>query len=365
MVKKRFIGRMQQNNYSKYFFVFLFLILLYLAYLIIQPFLTALIFGIILAYISYPLYSWINKITRRNYLSATITCLIIFIIVATPLVYLIKNMSSEANYLYIRAKQKIATESFFNLQCKYKESTACTIINRINGFLSQEDVKDQLSVLVRRITIYVQSSVGEFILALPRLFINLFVIITSIFYLLTNGEYIFDKIRKIIPLKSVHQDEIIKRFSDVIFAVIYGSIAVALIQGLIALIGFYVFEVSNPLLWAIATTVFAIVPFVGAWIIWVPISLLKILDGLADDNMNVVWKGIGLFIYGVVLISAVDNFVKPYIIGERAKIHSLVIILGVFGGLLVFGPVGFFIGPLILAILKTFVEIYEREKTPH
>ena len=145
-------------------------------------------------------------------------------------------------------------------------------------------------------------------------------------------------------------------------AIVYGSIVVALIQGTLGGIGFWIVGIPSPILWGILMSLFALIPMVGTGIIWVPASLGMAAYGYLSGDTVMVWKAIGLFIYGVFVIAGIDNVLKPKIIGERAHVHPVIILLGVLGGLKFFGIVGFAVGPLILAIFITFLEIYEYEK---
>ncbi|MFQ5620928.1 MAG: AI-2E family transporter, partial [Candidatus Nanoarchaeia archaeon] len=144
--------------------------------------------------------------------------------------------------------------------------------------------------------------------------------------------------------------------------VIYGSLVIALIQGALGALGFMIFGVGSPILWGLVMSLFALVPFIGTPIIWGPAGLLLVIDGFVDGQTNLVAKGIGLLIYGTLVISTVDNILKPKLIGKKAKIHPIVVLIGVLGGLSLLGFVGFVVGPLVLALFEALIEVYEKEK---
>ena len=146
-----------------------------------------------------------------------------------------------------------------------------------------------------------------------------------------------------------------KSFNDVIYATIYGVIITAIIQGIIGTIGLLIFGVQNPILWGMVMIILAMLPFVGAGLVWFPAAIIKIAGG---DLFN----GFGLLFYGLFIVSTIDNMIRPKLIGARANIHPVVILLGVLGGLAVFGLMGLIIGPLCLSILMVFIDFYVSEK---
>ena len=107
---------------------------------------------------------------------------------------------------------------------------------------------------------------------------------------------------------------------------------------------------------------FALIPVLGTGFIWVPAALIIFFDGLAQNSNFLIFKGAGLFLYGLLIVSSIDNILRPKLIGERAGIHPLIILLGVFGGLLLFGPLGVIIGPLVISITTVIAEIYLSKK---
>jgi predicted PurR-regulated permease PerM len=142
----------------------------------------------------------------------------------------------------------------------------------------------------------------------------------------------------------------------------YGSILIAVIQGALGALGFWIFGIESFFIWGMVMAIFALVPFVGTAIIWIPAALYLIAKGTTSGNMTLVWHGVGLLLYGVFIISSADNLLKPKLIGDRAGMHPVVVLLGVLGGLSLFGFAGFLIGPLILAAMTSFADIYQKEK---
>ena len=170
-----------------------------------------------------------------------------------------------------------------------------------------------------------------------------------------DGKRIIDKLKGHIPLRAKQKEELANRFSNVIYASIYGMIVTAFVQGAVGALGFWIFDVSSPILWGLVTVIVAILPFVGAALVWLTAAIFKLAAG---DTFN----GLGLLFYGMFIISTIDNLIRPGIIGSRAKIHPSVVLLGVLGGVELFGFLGIIIGPLILSILTIFLDLYLVEK---
>jgi predicted PurR-regulated permease PerM len=151
-------------------------------------------------------------------------------------------------------------------------------------------------------------------------------------------------------------------FAEITSATIYGQIMLSLVQGALGGLGFLIFGVSSPILWGLVMAIFAFLPVIGTAFIWVPAGLILLVNGLLSHSNSLLWRGIGLLLYGALIVSTVDNLLRPRIVGRKAHMHPVLVLLGVLGGLQAFGFLGFVIGPLILALLMTFVRIYEREK---
>jgi predicted PurR-regulated permease PerM len=136
---------------------------------------------------------------------------------------------------------------------------------------------------------------------------------------------------------------------------IYGQIVVGMLQGLLACLGFILLEVPNPVLWGFLTAIISIIPLLGAVIVWFPIVIYLFIMGMAG---GVYWKAIALLIYGTCVVSTIDNFIKPKIVGDRAGIHPLIIFFGILGGLKLIGLPGILIGPMVLALFDIVIGIF-------
>ena len=179
--------------------------------------------------------------------------------------------------------------------------------------------------------------------------------IFSMFFFFRDGEALVKKLKKLIPLAPEHEDLVLKKLKEVTFATFFGIFATGTCQGIVAGLIFSFLGISNSILWGTATAVFSLVPVVGTATVWIPMSLYLVSSGA-------VMKGAILFVLGVTVIGLLDNFIRPLIIEAKSqKMHLLLVVFSLAGGLMLFGPSGVVLGPLVAALFVTFLEIYKIE----
>jgi len=343
--------------YSKYIFFFLFIIIGILSFIIINPFLKAILAAGIFAYIFFPLYRRLRKWTKSKYLAVIIVIILIIFVVSIPVFMILNTMTHEAYLLYTNIKQNFIEKGAIDFSCETPN-----IICRIYDLTQPSDTTlgQYLSGIIQKSSTVLISSISDFLLSIPSRILEIFILIFMMFYLFLDGEKLVKKVWLLFPLKRIYQKHVEKQMSDVTYAVVYGNIIVAIVQGVIAGIGYTIFGLPSPILWGFFTIIVALLPVFGTALVWFPASIYLIVTGIASASSSL-WNGIGLLIYGFILVGTIDNFIKPKIIGDRARVHPAVVILGVFGGLYILGYIGIFIGPLILALFMKFLELYEVE----
>jgi len=355
---------LKEGSTSKYFFLGLIAVISLVGIIIIFPFITSIIAGAILAFLFHPFYNWMLKRLKSRGVAAFITAVIIILLVAVPTVLIINNLTKESRYLYIRTKQLVFSGQIIETPC-YDDTFLCRTITDANSLFREPAIKNYAVNLLNDILTFVTKKVSDLIISLPKIAVYLMVVLFTTYYTLKDGEELLRRAEKVAPLKVHHQEQILKQFGDVTHAVIYGSFVVALVQGAFGALGFWLFGIHSFLWWAIIMTFFALIPFIGTWVVWFPASLYMGLTGYVQGESGMIWRGIGLFFYGLLIISTIDNIIKPVIVAGRARVHPLLILIGILGGLFTFGLIGLILGPLILALLQTLLEIYERERSPH
>lgn len=335
------------NNLKNYIPFGLLVLFAVLSFLIIKPFLQAVFLGTLLAYVCYPLHNMIKKRMENRTIPALIVCLVMILIIFVPLIFLVNVLIKEATVLFIVVKQKLAVGIF-----KGCENNFCQALEQ---FSNSPEIKYQIQEISKTITNWIIQRGSDFLLSVPRIILNLVVVFFVMFYSLKDGRKVLENIKSFNIRK---YDHLIIRIKEVIQGVVYGYLLVALIQGAFGALGFFIFGVSSPLFWGLVMAFMALVPMLGTGIIWAPAAVIIFLDGIFQDSTSMMLKGIGLFVYSFIFVASSDNFLRPKMMGNKAKIHPAIILLGIFGGMLIFGPLGVIIGPLILAFMAILVKAY-------
>lgn len=354
--------RISSKIYPRIFFSILFVAMLVLAFLVTKPFLAVLITGAIIAYLVNPLYAKLLHHVKNRHVAAFIVALSIVILITLPFIGVLGLVANEAVSTYSTIDQHHLGSNFLRIACKNQDWASCRAIKFFVAFLPDRNLDYYMQSAIEKITTFIIDNFSKFLLSIPEIMLNLFILAFVVYYLLKDGETISKKIKNILPLKESHKQNVFARFHDATYAVFYGNIAVAVAQGFLGSIGFFVFGTKSPILWGSVMAIFALLPYFGTAIVWLPAALNLIFEGYLQDSNSLIVKGFLLIIYGIFIVSLADNFLKPKIISKKADIHPILVLLGVFGGLELFGFLGFILGPIILAILVTFIEIYEEEK---
>jgi predicted PurR-regulated permease PerM len=332
------------------------IILTVISLMIISSIFKTVLAGLILSYIFYPVYKFLYSKLKFKTISAIIVTVLVLLLITVPTFFVMNKLSTEASVLFITARQYLEGG-----KADCPETGLCKLIPP-NLIDLQPSVKAALTNSLGKASEYLMSLTTQIVFSLPSLAVNLFIVFFIMYYTLKDGVAGIRKLALGIPLKKHRQDALIGQFGEVASSVVYGTVIVALLQAVLAGVGFYLFGVPSPIIWALVTFVFALIPFLGPWVVWLPAALLLIFSGYYSGENFVLLRGVGLFLYGMFGISGIDNVLKPRIIGKRAKIHPAFIFVGMIGGTALFGVVGFVVGPVIVAMLKTAFDDYIQEK---
>ena len=328
-------------------------VLLVISFFIVQPFLKIIFLGALFAYVSYPLYRKFNRKINST-VSALLICFLILLIIVVPAVFFVKGLIQESYSIFIIFKQKLAIGLISN--CK---SNICEVLRT---YSQNPEINFQVQETAKVVINWIVTKSSDLLVSVPKILLNLFVLFFTLFYFLKEGKELIANINRYLKLQQNNYVRLIKRLKEIIHGLVYGYLIVALIQGITGYLGFLIFGISSPLFWGLFMAFLALIPFVGAGIIWVPASIIMILEGVYNNSTWLIVKGVLLFIYGLVFISSVDNIFKPKLMGNKAKIHSVVVLVGILGGLFTFGLLGVILGPLILSFTVEFIDIYLLKK---
>lgn len=334
------------------FFVIL-IFILYQAAQLIAPFASALIWGSIIALGLYPLHKrMLALVKNRGGLAAIIMTALAVVIVIGPAGALIAALASQAADLYHQAAVFIQGDKWADIWEGMKTSIfgpilAPPISDRLN-------IKDMVLRSLGEISTAVASQFGDVIKNTLLFVLNFFIMIFSLFFIFRDGGRFYSRVMELVPLSDARKQAVTRKLADTFYAVIYGMLLVAIFQGIMTGLGFAIFGVPFAVFWGAIAAFLALLPVGGAALVWVPGALYLIFTGS-------ILKGILLGGWGLLLVSLPDNFLKPLLIGRKAKLPTFFLFLAILGGLKVYGLLGILIGPLIVTLVTAFVQIYKEE----
>jgi predicted PurR-regulated permease PerM len=308
-----------------------------------------------MAYAFFPLYRFLNRKLKKPSLNAFIICFLALILLVLPGFLFLNGLVKESYSLYLLTKQKLATGLFQNC-----DNYFCQVIE---DFGQNPNVEFRVQELFKTVTNWVVSRGSSLLISLPRMVLNVFVTFFAMFYFLKDGEKFLAHLNTLMGMKERKYAFIIHRLKQIVHGVVFGYLLVAFIQGSLGALGFWIFGIPSPLFWGMVMAFLALIPYLGTGVIWGPAAIFLFLDGVFQDSNTIMLKGVLLFLYGLIIVSGLDNLIKPKIVGDRARVHPIIIILGTLGGLFMFGPLGVLVGPLILSLTLLLLDTH-LENTP-
>lgn len=328
-----------------------------ISWYIIKPLALPLTWSVLFSYFAYPLYIYLHvKLFRgkfRNF-SAAVSTTVILVFIALPLLALSIFVTREAIRISRDLMQVgLLSGSYDDIIATIK---ALPLFGRFMGNLDiltaelpivDELIKDSARWVTSFLT-SISSHVFESILKLA--FVILIIGITS-FFLVRDGREMIEYTAELIPLPDEERKRFVHRVAVMLKAVVCGIIFTAAVQGALGALGWWFVGLAHPAFFGFCMFMLAMVPFIGTPVIWLPGSALLLLRG----DMT---GGIILLLWGLLVVSSIDNLIKPIFISEGSKIHMLLIFIGLFGGLFVWGFLGVFVGPLVLSLALFLLDIY-------
>jgi predicted PurR-regulated permease PerM len=338
---------MVSKRHQQYLFYGILLLLAVLCFLMIRDYVATLLGAALLSYLFYRPYEWLQRKVRKPGLAATIIILFIILIVALP-AYLIGAV------IYHEAQALIKTTELMSLP----EDSQFNKILDLAARYPELDIRDAGQQIFPALRDFAWDILSQ----IPDIAIKLVIMLFVMFYMLIDGKVIVRELGQILSLKESHNEHVMKTMRDTVGAVIWGQLIAALAQGAVAAVGYWLIAGNpDPLLWGFITAIVSLLPVLGAALVWVPMAAFMIYQGIMDSANEPIIRGVILVIWGVLVVSTIDNLIKAKLISRQANVHQIIAFLGVFGGLSMFGLVGIFVGPVIFTLFVTFIRIYMSE----
>ncbi len=321
--------------------IVLFLILAVLTFLILRPVVLSIFGGLILAYIFFPVYKFAKKFVKWESIAAAIVSIIVVAIIFIPLYFLIPIIIKQ-------------TFSAFQI---LQQADITGILEKILPDLSPQ-VLQQFDLTIKNTISKITSSILNSLLNYLANFavIGLHIIIISFvfFFALKDEEKFRQFASDISPLNKTQEKILVKQFKDTTNSILYGHIVAGLAQGALAGLGFLVFGIPNAVLLTLLAAIFGVMPILGPGIIYVPATIYLI--ALGQPGPAIIY-----LLYNLIVVSTIDNLFRIYIVSKKTNISHALVLIGMVGGLLFFGFLGLFIGPLVIGYFITILEAYKNK----
>lgn len=347
LVEPPVASHLPTRRYGNQAFLVVFLIGIILFLMTVLPILPPVLLGALLAAFATPLRRRIEQqFTSSRVAAAAITALII-LAVLVPITALVALVAERLVAVANRLPELLAwAGNAGGLRDYFADKP----------FL-QRLVPSDLGAQLQSAVAWVGSAIPGVLTGFLDMALSFFLTMVSTYYLLRDGRWALARIERALPLEPRHTRAIVAEFELVGRAVILGTLGTALIQGVLAGIGYWLLDVPEPLLFGALTVIVAVIPVLGSAGVWVPISIWLMATGQ-------VTRGLILIGFGAFVVGTVDNVVRPLLSREGLHFHPLLIFLALFGGIAQFGASGIYLGPLFVAMFVSLARIYEREVAP-
>ncbi|MFA5961826.1 MAG: AI-2E family transporter [Parcubacteria group bacterium] len=342
---------MQFKNYNVYFFFLVLASISVLTYFVIKPFLVSFLIAAILAHLFAPLYNFFLKRLKKKGASSFLTCLLIALLIVVPVLVVLSLVVDEIQ----------VTLDNFSLDPDGVQKMIITLGQNLKAVPLLEHFDLEKNVNQESIMLGVKSLSQNTLSILQSTYNGVahfvfvtFVMFFSLFYLFIDGKSFVKKMMQLSPLRDKYEKVLIEKFNSITRATIKGTTIIALIQGFLGGILFAFTGVPSPVLLGILMTVASVVPSIGSGLVWLPVGILMLVFGYFT-------QGLIILLIGGLVISMIDNFIRPKLVGRDTQMHPLMILFSTLGGIALFGISGFIVGPIIMSLFVAFWDIYALE----
>ena len=339
---------MDYKKLQAYFFLSILLFVLIMNVAVFLPYVYALIMAVIFAVILHPVYNKMLKMPvfkKLPSISSALLVILLIIVILLPIVFLGFLLVKEATVAYASIVEN---------------DNSYVIVERAQMYITDNfpntsyNLSENFNTYANKLLTYLIESVGPVFTNILGMIFSFFIMLFALYYLLKDGKKFKKALILFSPLSDKYDKQIIKKLSIAVNSVVKGTLLIAIIQGLLAGIGFFIFGVPNPVLLGFVTVIMALIPALGTAVVVIPAVIFLYFTGNP-------FAALGLLIWGTLLVGLIDNFLRPKMIEKDIKIHPLLILLSALGGLVIFGAFGFFLGPLLLSLLFALLDIYKEE----
>lgn len=343
---------MQFKKFQQGLFLLVLLLVTILFVWLINPYLIAIFWAIVLAIVFYPVKTMYLKLVNDHEITSVImTMLTMVVIVIVPLYVLGLSLVNESVRLYstaaVNPQQVVESVESFN-----QHVPVLTWMENLG--VDRQELQTKISEGLKTFGLYIASSARSVGQSTLRFVVNFFIMLYLLYFFLRYGPYLLKRLQHLVPLGDKKEARLFTRFTSTVRATVKGTLIIGVLQGVVGGVLFWIVGIPAPVLWGAVMGALSIIPAVGSFVIWGPAGIILLATGQ-------LWQGILVLVIGSVVISLIDNILRPPLVGKDTQMPDAVILLSTLGGLSLFGISGFVIGPIIAAFFLSFWGMFEEE----
>jgi predicted PurR-regulated permease PerM len=314
---------------------------LYICYLLVLPFLSALVWALTAAVLAAPMHQAMVSRLGRPSLSAAISVGLLILIVFVPMLLLGQRLAGTFQTGIVALQTQLATNSLQEvIQAQPWLSWVDTTFDREN-----------IGTILNNIATWLTEQAASFVRASVANVITLVLTFYLLFYFLRDHRQALRQMRRLSPFSHAETSYLFRRAAETIHGIFYGTIITAAVQGALGGLMFWLVGLPNPIFWGVVMALLSIIPILGAFVIWLPAAAYLATSGAWFEAAVVV-------VYGTIVIGGIDNVLHPMLAGGRLRLHTVPVFIAIVGGLLLFGASGLIIGPLAMSLTIAILEIW-------
>ncbi|MFI5092398.1 MAG: AI-2E family transporter [Candidatus Acidiferrum sp.] len=327
---------------------------LYLCFVLVAPFLKPILFSALMAILFYPLHSHILRWIRNRNVSALLSTSLVILFIALSTVFLGRSIATGLLDIYQSLGSPGDGSERLSIYFIQLFDRAVELVSRYLPISTSDLRTATVSQAEKGVAVLINMTAGA-LGSITALFVNTLIAFFILFFFLRDGRTMLRRAAVLLPLNADQARRLFARVKDTLNAIVYGTLTMAALQGALTGVAFWILGVTSPVLWAIVTTLCALLPIFGTAIVLLPAISMLVFSGH--------WiKGLVLLVWAMIIVHPVDNLLRPYLIGGRTKLSTLYVFFALVGGLKVFGALGIFIGPIVLAITLALFGFLREEK---
>jgi predicted PurR-regulated permease PerM len=322
----------------------------YLAFQVVEPFLVPLGWAGVLAVCVYPIYArGVRRFGRSR--AAVWTTALVLVLLVLPVWLVVSALVNEG------ASAAAAVQSIASMPLPQSMVNAWNWLQSHVPLLAGTQLMTVVSAAAQKLVGALAGASGSILGGLALVILDLFITLFALFFFLRDGEAIANRIRSVLPFGEDQRERVLRQVGDLIYASVIAGLAVAAVQGLLGGLAFWVLGLHAPVVWGTIMGFFSLVPVLGAWVIWFPVAIWLMATGE-------VTRGLILTAIGAGLVSTADNILRPMLLSGRSSMNGLVTFIALLGGVAAFGFIGLIFGPVVIAVAMALVDAYLRPSEP-